>query len=105
MNVLKRASALILCLILLASSSALAATKKQKDEEEVVLRQITREVVEDIPETIQNVLDLAYEQLNEVNGKNLGQKNKFTKWRNDYPYGWCGGFITWCMLQFDMPQQ
>lgn len=107
MNMLKRASALILCLILLGSSSALAATKEKKksaDEQDVV-RPVTTDVVEEIPETIQNVLDLAYEQLNEVNGKNLGKKNKFTKWRNDYPFGWCGGFITWCMLQFDVPQQ
>ena len=99
----RRALALALCLVLLCTSCALAAKKKKAPED--VIRPITSEVVQDIPETIQGVLNLAYDQLIEVNGKNLGEKNKYTKWRNNYKFGWCGGFITWCMLQFDIPME
>ena len=100
MNLSKRAAALVLALLLLCSSSALAAKKKDAP----VARQITTEVIQEIPETIQQVLDLAYEQLNETDGGELKKKNKFTQWRNNYEYGWCGGFITWLMLQLEVPQ-
>ena len=99
----KRLVSLALVLILFVCSSSLAAKKKDNKDQDVI-RKITTEVVEDIPETIQEILDLAYEQLIEVNGKNLGQKNKYTKWRNNGSFGWCGGFITWCMLEKGVPQ-
>ena len=51
------------------------------------------------------MLDIAYQQLIETDGKNLKEKNKFTKWRNNYSYGWCGGFITWCMLEAGIPME
>lgn len=97
----RRIVSLFLVLILLCSSSALAATKK----EEFTIREITTEVVQDIPETIREILDLAYEQLIEVDGKNLHEKNKYTAWRNNGKWGWCGGFITWLMLEKGVPQQ
>ena len=100
MNTSRRVCALILALLLLCSSSALAAKKKEAP----VARQITTEVVQDIPETIRQVLDLAYEQLVETDGAELKKRNKFTEWRNKYEYGWCGGFITWLMLQEEVPQ-
>ncbi len=100
MKLMKRAFTLILLLSLLCSPSALAAKKKEAP----VARQITTEVVQEVPETIQKVLDLAYEQLCETDAAELKKKNKFTEWRNKYEYGWCGGFITWLMLQLDVPQ-
>ena len=99
MNRSRRAIALLLSLLLLCSSSALAA-KKQK---EYTAREITTDVVTEIPEAIQQVLDYAYEQLVETDGKNLKEKNKFTKWRNNYTFEWCGGFITWCMIEAGIP--
>ena len=98
---MKRALALMLVLILCASS-ALAAKKKTV---EYTAREITTEVIQDVPAEIRNVLDIAYEQLVETDGKNLKELNKFTKWRNNYPYGWCGGFITWCMLEAGIPME
>ena len=68
-------------------------------------REITTDVVQDIPEKIQQLLELAYDQLIEVNAAELKEKNKYTKWRNNYPYGWCGGFITWLMLEMEIPQK
>ncbi|MBO6093216.1 MAG: CHAP domain-containing protein [Oscillospiraceae bacterium] len=67
--------------------------------------EIETEVIESVPEKIQQLLDLAYSQLVETNGAELKEKNKFTKWRNNYSYGWCCGFITWCMLELNVPQQ
>lgn len=99
----KRLVSFTLVLILFVCSSSLAA-KQKEDKNKDVIRKITTEVVEVVPETIQEVLDLAYEQLIEVNGKNLGKKNKYTKWRNNGSFGWCGGFITWCMLEKGVPQ-
>ena len=98
---MKRALALMLVLILCASS-ALAAKKKTV---EYTAREITTEVIQDVPAEIRNILDIAYEQLVETDGKNLKELNKFTKWRNNYPYGWCGGFITWCMLEAGIPME
>ena len=71
----KRALALMLVLILCCSSS-LAAKKKTT---EYTAREITTEIVQEIPAEIQNMLDIAYEQLIETDGKNLKEKNKFTK--------------------------
>ena len=102
MNVYKRILPLILVLVMLCSSSALAGSKKDNTP---VARQITTDIVRDIPETIQQVLDLAYEQLIETDAAELKKKNKYTEWRNQYEYGWCGGFITWCMLQLEVPQE
>ena len=98
---MKRLAALVLCAALLCASSALAAKKTQ----EYTAREITTDVVTEIPEKIQQVLDLAYQQWEEVDAQNLKQKNKFTLWRNKYKFGWCGGFVTWCMLEADIPME
>ena len=101
MKLLRRITVLSLAL-LLAASGASAAKKK---ESKPVARAITTEVVQEVPETIQQMLDLAYSEWQATDGQDLKEKNKFTKWRNNYPYGWCGGFITWLMLEVDIPQQ
>lgn len=101
MCMMKRLPALFLVLAVLFSSSAYAAGKKNAP----AAREITAEIIQDIPETIQQVLDLAYEQLIETDAAELKEKNIYTQWRNQYEFGWCGGFITWCMLQLDVPQE
>ena len=98
---MKRALALMLVLILCCSTS-LAAKKKTP---EYTAREITTEVIQEIPAEIQSMLDIAYEQLIETDGKNLKEKNKFTKWRNNYTFEWCGGFVTWCMLEAGIPME
>ena len=90
-------SALVLC-----CSSAFAA---KKSNPEYTAREITTDIVQDIPAAIQQMLDYAYEQLIETDGKNLKEKNKFTKWRNNYTFEWCGGFVTWCMLEAGIPME
>lgn len=94
------------CLVLLVAAvcgiayiiSGIAETKQDR-------REITKDVVQEVPEGIQAVLNTAYAELTETNGKNLKTKNKYTEWRNNYEFEWCGGFITWCMLQEDIPQK
>ena len=85
----------------LICSSGLAASKSKKP----TARDITRTVVEEVPETIQQLLDLAWNEWQATDAQELKTKNKYTKWRNNYDYGWCGGFITWCMLELNIPQK
>lgn len=87
--------------VMLFAPGAIAAKKNSKP----AARAITGEVVQDIPETIRSMLDLARNEWLETDGQDLKEKNKYTKWRNNYPYGWCGGFITWLMLEMDIPQK
>ena len=65
--------------------------------------EIDPDVSGEIPAQIQVALDAAYDAWKEVDGKRLKDVNQFTKWRNNYPYKWCGGFVTWCMIQGDLP--
>jgi hypothetical protein len=99
-----RLSALLMALLLCLTASAQAAGKSSATPTPAPL-EIQTEVIEEIPETIQKLLDLAYNEWIATAGKNLKTKNKYTKWRNNYEFEWCGGFVTWCMLQLEIPQQ
>lgn len=56
------------------------------------------------PQEIQAVLDLAYAEWETLAGKTLARVNKYTEWRGKgVGFGWCGGFVTWCMLQCEIP--
>ena len=101
MKTLYRILSLTLVLALLCSGAQAAKKKTGKN----TAREITREVVEEVPDTIREMLDLALAQWQETDGKDLKEKNKFTKWRNNYSYGWCGGFVTWLMLEVGIPQK
>lgn len=103
MKLIRRMAVLFLVLCMLSGSSALAA--KGKATPTPVPPEVPGEILADIPVTIQRLLDLAYAELVEVNGENLKEQNKYTKWRNNGKWGWCGGFITWCMLELDVPQE
>ena len=47
------------------------------------------------PEQIQQVLDIAYNEWAELDGKTLKNVNKYTEWRGKgIGFGWCGGYIT-----------
>ena len=102
MKTCRRLLALGLALCCL-SGNALAAGKKKTPTPAPV--PVTPYVIEEVPETIQGVLDLAHAEWEELEGKALKRSNKYTKWRSNYPFGWCGGFITWLMLQFDVPMK
>ena len=57
------------------------------------------------PEEILRVLDIAYREWQETAGKRLKNKgNKYQTWWNNYKWEWCAGFVTWCMLEADIPQ-
>ena len=102
MTRIKRCFALLLCLaLLLPCASSLAAKKKSKP----TAREIDTAVVQEVPEEVQRLLDLAYSEWQETDARELKLKNKYTKWRNGYEFGWCGGFITWCMLELGIPQK
>ena len=102
MKSIRRMIALLLVLASLCPG-ALAASKKATPTPDPV--PVTTDVVRDVPETIQALLDLAYSEWEELNGKALKRSNKYTKWRNNYEWGWCGGFLTWLMIQLEVPQE
>ena len=59
----------------------------------------------EIPQEIQQVLDIAHNEWETLSGKTLSQSNKYTWWRcgKGCKFGWCGGFVTWCMLEGGIP--
>ena len=93
---LKRIAAFVLILCL-ATASALADPTPTPPPLE-----IAQEVLEP-PELIRSVLDIAYSEWESLGGAALKKSNKYTKWRNNYEWGWCAGFITWCMLEAGVP--
>ena len=103
MNFLKRFLTLTISMMLLCTP-ALAAKNKPTPTPAPV--QIQTEPVEP-PEQIRRMLDIAYQEWTTVNGKDQGKKNKYTTWYNNYNWGanrWCAGFVTWCMLEAEIPQ-
>jgi len=101
---MKKLIALLLSLsLLLTAGPALAKSKATPTPEPI---DISVEPV-DPPEQIQNLLNIAYNEWETVAGKDQGKKNKYTTWYNNYEWGknaWCAGFVTWCMLEAEIPQ-
>ena len=66
---------------------------------------VQNETAEEIPEQIQQVLDIAHNEWETLAGKRLSKSNKYTWWRcgKGCQFGWCGGFVTWCMLEAGVP--
>ncbi len=99
---MKRMIGLLLTFCLLCSGSAFAA--KAKPTPTPPPQDIVRDVI-DPPEIIQNVIDIAYTEWETLHGKTLPNKgNKYQTWWNNYKWGWCAGFVTWCMLEAGVPQ-
>lgn len=99
----KRAISLLLMLCLLTPAAHAA---KAKPTATPAPRATSPEIVQEVPEKIQQLLDLAYNEYTTLNGKQLRKVNKYTEWRGKgVGFGWCAGFVTWCMLQLDVPQE
>ena len=55
---------------------------------------------DEVPEQIQQFLDIAYNEWSTLAGKTLKKVNKYTEWRGKgVSFEWCGGFVTWCMME------
>ena len=102
MNRFPQGTMTLLLVLLMIAFPALAA--KSTATPTPAPREITQEVIQEVPEQIQQLLDLAWQEWKTVDGKKQKNPNKYTKWRNNGKYGWCGGFITWCMLEVGVPQ-
>lgn len=95
-----RCFAALLLVVCLACPAAMAATSPTPTPPPV---DITQQVAQP-PEEIQQVLDIAYNEWQTLNGKTLKQCNKYTEWRGKgVSFGWCGGYITWCMIEAGIP--
>lgn len=103
---MKKFFSLILALMLLLTCSSSLAAKKVKATPTPAPVEISADP-QDPPALIQHMLDIAYQDWVDVNGKDQGKKNKYTTWYNNYNWGknrWCAGFVTWCMLEAGIPQ-
>ena len=102
---MKRPARILLSVILAAVfsfSSALAAPSPTPTPPPI---EITNTVAEP-PEIIRKVIDIAMNEWSTLNGKTLPQCNKYTEWRGKgVKFGWCGGFVTWCMLEAGVPME
>lgn len=92
---------LILCCICASCNCALAASKAKATQTPPPVDVIAEPI--DPPEGIQRMLDIAYTEWETLAGKTLKKSNKYTKWWNNYEWGWCAGFVTWCMLEAEIP--
>ena len=102
---MKRLAAFMLSLVLVFSAASGLAAKKAKTTPTPAPLEIVSEPI-DPPEQIQHLLEIVRNEWETVNGKDQGKKNKYTKWFNNYNWGrnrWCGGFVTWCMIEADIP--
>ena len=103
----KRLTSLLLTVLLFFSLSSSAFAAKQKSSSPTPTPaplEITEEQLEP-PEIIQNMINIACDEWKELEGKKLKKSNKYTKWWNDYEWGWCAGFVTWCMLEAGIPTE
>ena len=101
-NQLKRFLALLTVLCLLLGS---AQAKESKATPTPAPLDIGTEI-KTPPEQIQQVLDIAYNEWSTLAGKRLSKCNKYTEWRGKgVSFGWCGGFVTWCMIQAGVEMQ
>lgn len=106
MTIMKRFLPLFLAALLWLSPSISQAAKKAKATPTPPPAEIETGVVEP-PEQIHRLLEIAHHEWETVNGKDQGVKNKYTTWFNNYNWGrnsWCAGFVTWCMLEAEIPQ-
>ena len=106
LKVMKKRIALFLAAMMLLTVPSALAAKKPKATPTPMPAEIGTEIV-DPPEAIQRLLDVAHNEWVTVNGKDQGKKNKYTTWFNNYEWGkntWCAGFVTWCMLEAEIPQ-
>lgn len=94
------------CLIMVLIASMLwtpAQAAKAKTTPTPAPVQIT-EQRQQPPEQIQDFLDIAYGEWERLAGKTLKKVNKYTEWRGKgIGFGWCGGFVTWCMMEAGIP--
>ena len=99
-----RLLSLLLSLLLLFSASAQAAGKASSTPTPAP-QEIPEDETGEVPENIQQMLDIAYREWEELQGKKLKKSNKYTVWWNRYEWEWCAGFTTWCMLEAGIPTE
>ena len=100
-----RLLSLLLAFVLCMTGNALAAGKKETATPVPPPVDITTDVIEEVPEQIQQMLDIAHAEWEELQGKKQKKSNKYTKWWNNYDWEWCAGFVTWCMLEAGIPTE
>ena len=89
-----RLIALTLMMTLLCPAALAAKTTPTPPPVEIVSSPV------EPPASVQKALDIAYSEWETLAGKTLSRVNKYTEWRGEgIGFGWCGGYITWCMME------
>ncbi len=66
--------------------------------------EISEHVIDEVPEEIQRVLDIAWQEYEAAQGKTFSNLNKYTEWRGrGVKFKWCGGYVTWCFIEAGIP--
>lgn len=60
--------------------------------------------VSEPPEVIQAMIDIALSEWESLGGKRIAKSNKYTRIFNEYEWGWCAGFTSWCAMKADVPR-
>ena len=96
-----RASLLAVLIFLCAFPfSAFSDTEPTATPEPLVIRRTVAEP----PEVIRNMIDVARTEWEQLDGKKLSKSNKYTQVFNEYEWGWCAGFTSWCAMKADVPR-
>lgn len=99
---MKKLLACAAAMVMLTGCSGALAAKNTPTPPPVQIAQ----TVQTPPEEIRQVLDTAYAEWASLNGKTLKQVNKYTEWRGKgIGFGWCGGYVTWCMIENGIPME
>ena len=96
---LERLFALMLTMCL----TALALPASAQDADAAVQTESPAE--DEMPQCIALAVSIAREEWADLAGARLDKSNKYTWWRcgKGCSFGWCGGFVTWCMLEAGVP--
>ena len=92
-----------ICLVLLLIPVSLAQAAKSAPTPTPPPLEISQEVLQP-PAQVQQMLDIAHDEWVAAKDKTFKRVNKYTEWRGKgVGFGWCGGFITWCMMEAGIP--
>ena len=96
-----RASLLAVLIFLCAFPfSAFSDTEPTATPEPLVIRRTVAEP----PEVIRTMIDVARTEWEQLDGKKLSKSNKYTQVFNEYEWGWCASFTSWCAMKADVPR-
>ena len=103
MRLVKQLSVLFLSIVILITYVSCNAESAPQPTATPEPLSITRQP-EQPPDVILDMMNIAYNEWENLHGTALKKSNKYTKWVNDAEWGWCAGFTSWCAREAGVPQ-